>query len=123
MKQVKLLFLFCLSATGFGKPQYLKMGTVSTSSEANKMNKMVLQSESSGESENSSDEVKEALKELPDSKAALLEMKVKDKKTNKTKTQNFLYLPKSFQYTITNCFCGGNCQEIHDPDVWKCNDT
>jgi len=60
---------------------------------------------------------------LQDSQAALVEMEVTDIETNSTHLENFLYMPKTFQYTVTNCFCGGNCQEIYDPDVWKCNDT
>jgi hypothetical protein len=35
---------------------------------------------------------------------------ITDKKTNSTQLKSYLYMPKSFQYTITNCFCGGNCQ-------------
>ncbi|XP_023326001.1 uncharacterized protein LOC111699535 isoform X2 [Eurytemora carolleeae] len=123
-----ILLIIILQRTGEGKPQYLELGGGGTSIE-----EAGVQSEQSGEQEETQkirekigagvQELHEALKTLPDSKAALLEMKVKDNETNSTKTQNFLYLPKSFQYTITNCFCGGNCQEIHDPETWKCNDT
>merc|ERR1719187_574385 len=70
--------------------------------------------------------IKEALEEIENEmsveKAALVKVSVKDG-NKKDKTRSFLYLPKSFQYTVTKCFCGGSCQEVHVPDKWRCNDT
>merc|ERR1719259_1224882 len=117
-----ILFFFCFFNSGSGKPQYLKLG-ISSETDEDGDHVVLKKDEKKVEKEDVKKDMKEALKKIPDKKAALVEVKVKDKATNETKVQTFLHLPKSFQYTITNCFCGGNCQEIHDPDVWKCNDT
>merc|ERR1719383_458361 len=121
MNIVFLILLLPLHRSGSGRPQYLELGVSSETDEDS--DGVVLQKESKESDERTGKDVKGVLKKIPDKKAALVEMKIRDKETNKTKTQTFLHLPSSFQYTITNCFCGGNCQEIHTPNVWKCNDT
>merc|ERR1739844_374859 len=59
---------------------------------------------------------------LPDEKASLLDVDIVDK-DNKTHNKHFLFIPKTFHYTVTHCFCGGKCQERHKPNSWDCNAT